>query len=119
MKFYIKEARERIGYSQKELAEIIGVAPNTLHGYESGKHDPKSKLLIQIAQICKVSVDFLLGRTNDAFAPTLTTDETDLLLKFRSFNDEGKEKVVTYISDLDRAGIYKNNDKSEMVSQKA
>ena len=61
MNFYIKEAREKAGFSQKELAEIIGVAPNTFHGYESGKHDPKSDLLVKIAQACNVSVDYLLG----------------------------------------------------------
>ncbi len=61
MEFQIKEARERAGYSQKELAQIIGVAQNTFHGYESGKHDPKSDLLIKIANACDVSVDFLLG----------------------------------------------------------
>lgn len=32
MNFYIKEAREKAGFSQKELAEVIGVAPNTFHG---------------------------------------------------------------------------------------
>lgn len=61
MKFHIKEARESAGYSQKELAEIVGVAPNTFHGYESGKHDPKSDLLVKIATACHVTVDFLLG----------------------------------------------------------
>lgn len=61
VEFQIKEARERAGYSQKELAQIIGVAQNTFHGYESGKHDPKSDLLIKIANACDVSVDFLLG----------------------------------------------------------
>lgn len=61
VEFQIKEARERAGYSQKELAQIIGVAQNTFHGYESGKHDPKSDLLIKIANACNVSVDFLLG----------------------------------------------------------
>ena len=61
MEFHIKEAREYAGYSQKELAQIIGVAQNTFHGYESGKHDPKSDLLIKIANACNVSVDFLLG----------------------------------------------------------
>lgn len=61
MEFRIKEARENAGYSQKELAKIIGVAQNTLHGYESGKHDPKSDLLIEIAKACRVTTDFLLG----------------------------------------------------------
>lgn len=61
MDFKIKEARESAGYSQKALAEIIGVKANTFHGYESGKHDPKSELLIEIAKACNVTVDFLLG----------------------------------------------------------
>lgn len=62
MEFRIKESREQAGYSQKELAEIIGVAPNTFHGYESGKHDPKSELPVKIAQVCNVSADFIVGR---------------------------------------------------------
>lgn len=65
MEFRIKEAREQAGYSQKELAKIIGVAPNTFHGYESGKHDPKSELLVKIAQVCNVTVDFILGRESE------------------------------------------------------
>lgn len=65
MKFRIREARERAGYSQKELAEIIGVAQNTFHGYESGKHDPKTELLSKIATACNVTVDFLLGRDTE------------------------------------------------------
>lgn len=42
MKFFIKEAREKAGLSQKELAELIGVAPNTMHGYESRNQLSKS-----------------------------------------------------------------------------
>lgn len=61
MIFHIKEAREKAGYSQKDLAKIIGVAPNTFYGYESGLHDPKSDLLVKIAIACHVSTDFLLG----------------------------------------------------------
>lgn len=76
MEFYIREARETAGYSQKELADIIGVAPNTLHGYETGKHDPKSDLLLKIANACNVSVDFLLGKKEkDGFIDSLGTIE--------------------------------------------
>lgn len=70
MNFFIKEAREKAGFSQKELAEIVGVAPNTFHGYESGKHDPKSDLLVKIAQACNVSVDYLLGISGQSYNDT-------------------------------------------------
>ena len=61
MTFHIREAREQAGLSQRELAARIGVAANTLHGYETGKHDPKSAHLAKIASACAVTVDFLLG----------------------------------------------------------
>jgi transcriptional regulator with XRE-family HTH domain len=61
MKLRIKEARERAGYTQTELAARIGVASNTFCGYENGLHDPKSKLLTKIASECHTTVDFLLG----------------------------------------------------------
>lgn len=65
MEIHIKEARIQAGLSQKELAKIIGVAPSTFNGYESGNHDPKSEFLKKIAKACNVSVDFLLGHSLD------------------------------------------------------
>lgn len=102
MTFRIKEAREQAGYSQKELAEIIGVAPNTFHGYESGKHDPKSELLAKIAQACNVTVDFILGRESETkkspdaaeAAPEaggdLSKAEEDFFMEFRKLPESHK-----------------------------
>ena len=33
----LKKRRERIGLTQSDLAEIVGVASNTLSGYETGR----------------------------------------------------------------------------------
>lgn len=60
--FRIREAREACNMTQAALAEKLGINGVTLSGYETGKHDPKSDTLIKIAQICGVTVDFLLGR---------------------------------------------------------
>lgn len=65
MTFRIKEARKLAGLSQSELAVQIGVAQNTLSGYEKGVHDPKSDILMMIARVCGVTVDFLLGREEE------------------------------------------------------
>lgn len=92
MIFRIKEARQNAGYSQKELAEIIGVAPNTFHGYESGKHDPKSDLLTKIAKACHVTVDFLLGFEGDF--PRNKKNASSL-------SDEARELANTYDNKLD------------------
>lgn len=99
MEFHIREARERAGYSQKELAEIIGVAPNTFHGYESGKHDPKSELLVKIAQACNVTVDFILGRESEAKKSPDTTEDVP---------GEDLTKIFNYLQDsLVAAGLLK------------
>lgn len=97
MEFRIKEAREKAGYSQKELAEIIGVAPNTFHGYESGKHDPKSDLLIKIANACHVTTDFLLG-TSDSMSPAIKIEKSPPL------SDEAMKLAEDYDGRMDDRG---------------
>lgn len=60
----IVDARKHIGMSQKELAALLGIAPNTLSGYEKGKHKPDSHTLGTIASITGCTVDFLIGRSD-------------------------------------------------------
>ena len=100
MIFRIKEARQASGISQKELASRLGIAPATLSGYESGAHDPKSELLSEIANICGVSVDFLLGRepenkktttSDDAEEGNISLEESNALLVALGFIEEGEE----------------------------
>lgn len=127
MQFQIKEARERAGLSQKELAEKIGVAPNTFHGYESGKHDPKSNLLADIARVCGVSVDFLLGIEKEN-TPTPSKDDAGVLTKeeltrisaaMEQLNEEGRERVVEYAEDLAAGGRFKKPCSTELGEKKA
>lgn len=115
MNFHIKEAREKAGFSQKELAEIVGVAPNTFHGYESGKHDPKSDLLVKIAQACNVSVDFLLGISGQSYNDTK---------KSPSDISEEAHKVAKDYDGLDRHGrnvtrILITEEQKRMAEEKA
>ena len=127
MQFQIKEARERAGLSQKELAEKIGVAPNTFHGYESGKHDPKSNLLADIARVCGVSVDFLLGIEKENTSTqskndvgVLTKEElTRISNAMEQLNEEGRERVVEYAEDLAAGGRFKKPCSAELVQKEA
>lgn len=106
MRFYIKEAREEAGFSQRELAEIVGVAPNTFHGYESGKHDPKSDLLVKIASACHVSVDFLLGIQNKEskkITPLHSSEAMKLAKDFDTLDSHGQSAVRGLMDvELDR-----------------
>lgn len=57
----LTKLRENKGYMQKEVADKLGIAPNTLSGYERDLRNPDSNTLIKLANYYNVSVDFLLG----------------------------------------------------------
>lgn len=40
--------RRGVGYSQEELADIIGCAPNSLSEWETGRKDPSLRSLVKI-----------------------------------------------------------------------
>lgn len=42
----IKKSRKKLGLTQAELAELIGVSENTIYNYEKGSKIPQSKITI-------------------------------------------------------------------------
>jgi len=66
----LKLAREKKGWSQIYVSKILdGVTNQALSNYERGERDPDTHLLKQLAQLYDVSVDYLLGRTDDPKPP--------------------------------------------------
>lgn len=61
----LKDARERKGLSQKDVAEKIGVAKSTYSLYESGNREPNVQTIKKIADTLNVSADNLLGINED------------------------------------------------------
>ncbi len=57
----IKELRIERGLSQKQLADKIGVATNTVSQYESGKSKTSIDILANLAIELDTTTDFLLG----------------------------------------------------------
>ncbi len=60
----IKELRESIGLSQKDLGGKLGVAQNTITGYETGKSNPSLETIFKLAIIFDTTADYLLGLTD-------------------------------------------------------
>ena len=64
MKFEnIRSLRVDNGYTQKQIAEILGVSQNTYSQYEIGVLNYPVDALIKLADFYHVSIDYLLGRT--------------------------------------------------------
>jgi transcriptional regulator with XRE-family HTH domain len=64
----LKELRKKYGVTQEQLAAIIGVERSTIGKYEGSKGViPSTEVLNDIADYFEVSVDYLLGRTDDPY----------------------------------------------------
>ncbi len=46
LKNRIKEVRQECGYSQEELARLVGVSRNTISSIETGQFSPTAKLAL-------------------------------------------------------------------------
>lgn len=60
----LKEARDRRGFSQLELAQTSGLQPSAVSHFETGGRKPSFDNLQLLADALKVSTDYLLGRTD-------------------------------------------------------
>jgi len=78
----IKQARTQKGYSQKELAQEVGVHVTNISRYERGENRPTAEVLSRLAEVLEVSVDFLMMGSVDQAASDSISDR-ELLQQFR------------------------------------
>ncbi len=61
----LKECRKEKGYTQLQAAVYCDITEKTYQNYELMTREPKIEILIRIADLYDVSIDYLVGRTND------------------------------------------------------
>lgn len=65
LKAKVREYREKAGYKQSELAEMVGARRETIVHLENGKYNPSLKLAMDIAKVFQVTVEELFEFTED------------------------------------------------------
>ena len=65
MEFRLKELRKRANISQLKLAVDLNTNQNTISRYENLEREADYEMLIKIADYFEVSIDYLLGRTDE------------------------------------------------------
>ncbi len=63
--YRLKYLRESELLTQKEIADILFITQRTYSYYETGTHDIPTQTLIKLADYYNVSVDYILGRTDN------------------------------------------------------
>ncbi len=61
----LKETRIKNKYSQKQVAEGIGISETLYQKYEYGKTKPAYDIIIKLCNYFNVSADYLLGLSDD------------------------------------------------------
>ena len=60
-----KKVRIEKGLTQKQVADGIGIAEQAYQRYEYGRTVPSALVLIALADYFDVSLDYLVGRSDD------------------------------------------------------
>lgn len=96
----LKELRNELNMTQKELGDKLNVLARTIGYYESNQRFPNEETLNKIANIFNVSTDYLLGRTDMKEMVIMEGDEIPKELKkvgidYLEVNKIAKEKGFT------------------------
>ena len=83
----LHDLRKKAGYSQEQLAELLGISRQAISKWESGQGNPDIDNIIKLTKIYQVSADYiLLGRedkTNTQTEPTPLPPKNELSPEMR------------------------------------
>ena len=60
----LKQCRKEKGYTQLQAAIYCDITEKTYQNYELMTREPKIEILIRIAYLYNVTIDYLVGRTD-------------------------------------------------------
>ena len=95
----LKELRKLNGLTHQKLADQLGKNEKTYSSYETGKRQLTTKALITIAELYRVSTDYVLGLTDE---PELISHSkfAEFSKIFELINKEDKKNVLAQIELL-------------------
>lgn len=115
----LTELRNKLGLSQEQMADKLGVKRSTYAKWEKDINKPTRKVN-DIAAYFHVTTDYILGRTaqpaqppaTPPSTPALTPQEQDLLRKYRELDPRGKQAVLDTIDREHRYTAPKTEDEA-------
>lgn len=95
------ELRKDAGLTQDELADILNINKHSISSYERDKSEPPDAIKIAIAQYFNVSIDYLLGMTDN---PASVSRERKVVRLPNAFPEHSMLELQQYIEYL----VYKS-----------
>lgn len=89
----VRTRRKQLGFSQQELAEMLGIRRPSISAIERGI-SRKSTYLLEMARALNVNPGWLTGETDNPSAQLIEANLTEIL---HSFSESEKEEALRFI----------------------
>ena len=93
----LQSERERLGYTQEQIASLLGVPLDQYQRYETGESDPG---LFRMTRLAAIRLDANLVINTERHNPV--REENELLSRFRSLSMHGKSSLFMTLDALER-----------------
>ncbi|MCR5837172.1 MAG: helix-turn-helix domain-containing protein [Lachnospiraceae bacterium] len=90
----IKAARKYKGYTQKQLADMVGAKHNSISDWEKDKNKPDASCIEILCSTLDITPNYLFGFSDDLFS----LDDVDFARKYRKLDIYGKEVIDLLIN---------------------
>ena len=82
----IKFLREQIGLTQSDLAKRLGITRSSVNAWEMGISVPSTQYVVELANIFRVSTDYLLGMKTSAAVSVEGLTKEDVQIVYALIN---------------------------------
>ena len=100
----IAQIRKQMKLSQEDFGELVNMSRRTVAAWESGDRTPSFSTLSDVADRLNVSVDYLLGRTNEQNKKQPAVQDGELLdniiTRLRDLPDPALSRVSIFLEGL-------------------
>ena len=90
----IKKLRQQFGLTQSDLAKKLNITRSSVNAWEMGISIPSTQYIVELAELFKVSTDYILGLSRDSVISTasLTEEQTKILFTLVQYFNRENEK---------------------------
>lgn len=104
----LKNCRIENGFTQKKLAEMLGLSKNSICEWEKGRCEPSIDMLKKISEIFRIDLNSLLELDESSLSKPILTKvnlsapEKELLRVYRSLSENGKNTLIGSAHNIER-----------------
>lgn len=108
----IKICRKNSGYSQEELANLLGMKRTNIANYEAGRIIPPGNIIVAMSEIFGVSTDYILG-LSESFNDKVDSEELKVIQRAKTKMSDNDWERAMKILKLSFVEAFEDEDEDE------